>query len=97
MSLIDEKYVSVNKPFDFGRKAQYFTLDVITDLAFGEPFGDVETDSDVFEYIHTMEQQLPSIIVTTVVPGLLKILQLPFMRSLLPSEKDPIGLGKTMS
>ncbi|KAK0367916.1 cytochrome P450, partial [Colletotrichum limetticola] len=38
MSMIDA-YASQDKRFDFGLKAQYFTLDVISDLAFGKPFG----------------------------------------------------------
>ncbi|RBR15426.1 hypothetical protein FVER53590_09331 [Fusarium verticillioides] len=46
-----EKYADEKKPVDFGRRAQFFTLDVISDLAFGEPFGFLETDSDVYKYI----------------------------------------------
>ncbi len=89
--------MAVNKPFDFGRKAQYFTLDVISDLAFGAPFGDVATDSDVYEYIKTMEENMPNIIVTTVLPWLMALLSSPLFRGMLPSDKDPIGLGKTMA
>ncbi|OLN95806.1 Pisatin demethylase 9 [Colletotrichum chlorophyti] len=91
-----EKYASDNRAFDFGRKAQFFTLDVISDLAFGEPFGDLATDSDVHEYIGTMEKNMPAIILTTVLPWLLKALSSPVFRSLLPSEKDAIGVGKTI-
>jgi hypothetical protein len=39
VQLIDEKYVSASeefKPIDIGRKAQYFTIDVLTSLAFGK-------------------------------------------------------------
>ncbi|KDN67099.1 putative cytochrome P450 [Colletotrichum sublineola] len=66
LRLVDllDRYVSEDKPFDFGAKAQYFTLDVISDLAFGEPFGDLTTDSDVHEYIRTMEENMPTIILT---------------------------------
>jgi hypothetical protein len=32
------------KPMDFGRKAQYFTLDVISVAAFGKAFGYLATD-----------------------------------------------------
>ncbi|KAL0777984.1 hypothetical protein CaCOL14_005637 [Colletotrichum acutatum] len=54
-----EGYVDERKPFDFGRKAQFFTLDVISDLAFGEPFGFAASDSDMYEYIKTTEENLP--------------------------------------
>lgn len=97
INLLDSKYVSANKPFDFGRKAQYFTLDVISDLAFGEPFGDIATDSDVHEYISTMETNMPTIIVTTVLPWLMVLLSSPLFKWMMPSEKDVIGLGRTMA
>ena len=52
VELIEAKYLSTSavfQPFDFGRKAQYFTLDAITDIAFGEAFGFLTTDSDAHE------------------------------------------------
>ncbi|PHH91604.1 hypothetical protein CDD83_11008 [Cordyceps sp. RAO-2017] len=97
LHLIDSKYVSANQPFDFGRKAQFFTLDVISDLAFGKPFGDLATDSDVHEYISTMEANMPNIILTSSLPWLLALLSSPLFRWMLPSEKDVIGLGRTMA
>ncbi|KAH8816215.1 pisatin demethylase [Xylogone sp. PMI_703] len=95
--LIDGKYLSTtkeSKPFDFGRKAQYFTLDVISNVAYGEPFGFLTTDSDVHEYIKMTEENLPSIIMVTVLPWLNWLLQLPIIKSALPSETDKIGFGK---
>ncbi len=89
LDLLETKYVAANRPFDFGRKAQYFTLDVISDLAFGQPFGDVATDSDVYEYIKTMEENMPNIIVTTVLPWLMSLLSSPLFRNMLPSDRDP--------
>ncbi|KAJ0336386.1 hypothetical protein KNSL1_013302 [Colletotrichum chrysophilum] len=93
MRLIDT-YVAEDKRFDFGLKAQYFTLDVISDLAFGNPFGDLASDSDVHGYIHTIEQKMPSIFVATVLPSLLTVLSWPGLKRLLPSESDATGLGK---
>lgn len=95
MGLID-KYAAEGRQFDFGQKAQYFTLDVISDLAFGTPFGDLASDSDVHEYVHTMEENMPNVFLTTVMPSLLSLLSSPLFRSLLPSEKDAIGVGKTI-
>jgi hypothetical protein len=65
-------------------------------LAFGEPFGFLETDSDVYEYIKTTEETLPMVMVTTVVPWLVKVLSSPIFKSLLPSEKDRLGFGRVM-
>lgn len=97
MRLLEARYVARNEAFDFGRKAQYFTIDVITDLAFGRAFGDLATDSDVHEYISTMEANMPNIIVTTVLPWLTAVLGSPLCRWMLPSERDIIGLGRTMA
>ncbi|GKU10634.1 unnamed protein product [Fusarium langsethiae] len=97
IELLDTKYVANNQAFDFGYKAQYFTLDVISALAFGEQFGDLETDSDVNGYIKAMEESMPTIIVTTVMPWMMKLLQLPIFKPMLPSEKDKVGVGKVMA
>ncbi|KAK1979162.1 cytochrome P450 [Colletotrichum cereale] len=91
-----ESYIDAGKPFDFGRKAQFFTLDVISDLAFGKPFGFMESDSDVYEYIKTMEESLPMFMATTVYPWVIRLFASPLFRTLLPSEKDPLGFGKVM-
>ncbi|KAF5559669.1 cytochrome P450 monooxygenase [Fusarium phyllophilum] len=97
LDLLDTEYIAKGIPFDFGYKAQYFTLDVISALAFGEAFGDLETDSDVNGYITEMEESIPTIITTTVMPWMIKLLQLPIFRSMLPSEKDEAGVGRVMA
>lgn len=99
VQLIKKKYLSTQsdfRPFDFGRKVQYFTLDLISDLAFGEAFGDIATDSDVHGYIKTTEETLPAIMLTTILPWLLWLLSSPLLKSMLPSDKDQLGLGKVM-
>ncbi|RDW68159.1 hypothetical protein BP6252_09555 [Coleophoma cylindrospora] len=99
VQLINTEYISSSsafKPLDFGRKSQYFTLDVISDVAFGNAFGFLETDSDVHEYIKTTEENLPAIIMVSVLPWLNWALQSPILKSLLPSDKDQLGLGKIM-
>ncbi|KAM5353563.1 hypothetical protein ACJ41O_000213 [Fusarium nematophilum] len=91
-----QKYAEEKKPVDLGRRVQFFTLDVISDLAFGSPFGFLETDSDVYQYIQTTEETLPMVMVTTVIPWLVKILSSPIFKRLLPSEKDRLGFGRVM-
>lgn len=81
---------------DFGRKASYFTLDVISSLAFGKAFGDLERDEDVHKYIEMIEETGPSIILLTVLPWIMTLLQLPILKSFLPSAKDNFGFGKIM-
>lgn len=40
---------------------------------------------------------MPTIIVTTVLPWIIAMMQSPLFKSLVPSDKDSIGLGKTMA
>ncbi|KAH7353681.1 cytochrome P450 [Plectosphaerella cucumerina] len=89
--------IAAGGPLDFGRKAQYFTLDVITDLAFGDAFGFLATDSDIYDYIRTTEESLPVFMVTTVLPWMIKIFGSPIFASILPSDKDVMGFGKVMA
>ncbi|KAG9189115.1 hypothetical protein G6011_05983 [Alternaria panax] len=52
MNLIDTKYVSPGtkyRPMDFVLEAQYFTLDVISALAFGKPFGYLTQDMYLYD------------------------------------------------
>lgn len=71
--LLETKYLT--KPFDLARKAQYFTLDAISTVAYGQPFGFITTDSDCYDYIKMTEETVPTIMVTTVLPWLLEMLK----------------------
>jgi len=57
----------------------------------------VETDGDVYEYLESVRSMLPAQIVLSIYPKLQNIMQSTLVkRYLLPSEKDPIGLGKVI-
>lgn len=84
------------QPFDFAQKAKYFALDVTTELSFGEPFGDMATDSDVHGYIKTTERTVPVMVLTTELPWLVNVLELGIIKRFLPSDKDLLGIGKAM-
>ncbi|KAK3368375.1 pisatin demethylase [Podospora didyma] len=94
--LLETKYIPHRKPFDFARKAQYLALDVIADVAFSEPFGFLETDSDRFDYIATLEQNFPVAFALTVLPWAVTLMQSRLFKAIRPSEKDPMGLGRLM-
>ena len=81
---------------DFARKAEFFTLDVISSIAFGRPFGDLVSDSDNHKFVRALEKAGPSIMIVTVFPWISKLLQWPVLKSVLPSAEDKIGLGKVM-
>jgi hypothetical protein len=99
VKLIETKYISSAtefRPMDFARKAQFFTLDVISAIAFGQPFGYLTQDEDLYGYIKTTEESIPIIFVANEIPWLMKLLQSPLMRVFLPTDRDPIGLGRIM-
>ena len=100
VSAIRKKYLShgaIYKPLDFGRLAQYFTLDAITKISYGFAFGYMETDSDVHEYIRTTEELVPVITFCASVPILQRVLNIQWVRNLVgPSPRDKTGVGKLM-
>jgi hypothetical protein len=99
VSLIERKYVSTNtvfRPVDFARIAQYFTLDVIGEIAFGKSFGYLKTDSDIHDYIRTTEKAMPFMMVVCVMPLLGKIIHSRFLNWIMPSENDKMGFGKVL-
>lgn len=89
-------YHARDEKLDFGRKAQYLTLDIITDVALGDAFGFVKADSDIYGYIKQTEDSLKIFTVLTVYPKIIKLFRSPLLSSLLPSEKDTIGFGRLM-
>jgi hypothetical protein len=94
--MIEHRYIAHKKPFDFGRKAQYYTLDVIADLGYGEPFGFVSRDEDCFDYLATTEKSFAMFLSVTIYPWLYNVLSSRVFKSLLPTEKDRTGFGKLM-
>lgn len=96
MHLIRSKYLStseLSRPFDFGKKAQYLAVDVINAIGLGAPLGDLDTDSDQYQYIETTELgfKIGKIAVSM---GLLPLVQNPWITRLLaPSGEDGLRFG----
>jgi hypothetical protein len=94
--LIETKYLSSShsyRPIDFNEKASFFTLDVISDLAFGQAFGYLERDEDVYDYLKITKSFIPIMMLISNVPSLADLLQSDLLRGLLPSESDKLGFG----
>lgn len=99
LELIRGKYVSrVDdlKTVDLSCITSFFTLDVISKIAFGQTFGFLDRDDDPFGYIANLKEYLPAIIVFGVFTELQKILKAPILKSLLPKSTDKRGLGAVM-
>ena len=96
IDLIERKYLSTNqhfRPVDFAQKIQFFSIDVISDLAFGQSFGYIEQDDDVFDFIKiTMAYFLVTVVIANI-PSLVSLLHSRLFRGLLPKESDKLGFG----
>lgn len=96
VELIETKYLSTNQhycPMDLALVAQYFTLDVISDLSFGSAFGYLKQDDDVFDYIKIFQARIPFMQVLAHVPSVITLLQSPLLRGPLPKDSDKLGFG----
>jgi hypothetical protein len=77
VDLLRRKYISTDKefkPVDLGEKSAFFTLDIITDVAFGQPFGNLIEDRDKYDYLRGTEDMLPLMVRLTIVPPLARLL-----------------------
>ena len=102
ISLVERKYVCTDeepgRQMDFAQTSQFLTLDVISGLAFDQPFGDLVFDRDQFDYIKTVEEQLPVMMVMSELPEVQSFLEKSsLMKLLAPSAMDKIGLGKVIA
>lgn len=93
-----DKYVADGSNFrrmDLARMMQYLTLDIISTLSLGEPFGVLDKDEDLYEYIQTMTGTFPAMTFMSAVPALSRLMRIPSVqRALAPSAKDRIGMGR---
>lgn len=51
VGVVRNKYLNGAKLLDFGTLTSYFTMDVITKAGFGEAFGYLEKEEDLFDFL----------------------------------------------
>lgn len=99
LDLVERKYVSTPKalrPMEFAHRGQFFTLDVVTNVAFGEPFGFLKKDGDVECYLETQEQMLPAFGILGSLPWLVHVMHTWPVNRMMPGEGDKVGFGRLM-
>jgi hypothetical protein len=100
VSLIRRKYISRNDtvlPLDLAEKTSFFTLDVISAVAFGEAFGYLRADEDLYSFLSIVRSNWPKISVSNDIPWIRSVLFSPlFLRLLGPRYTDETGLGRIM-
>lgn len=96
VNLIERKYLSTKgcyKPVDFAKVIPYFTLDAISGLAFGEPFGDLDEGVDKYDLKESSEALLPAMFFFAVFPWVTNFLQSRVMKNLGRLRWILLGLG----
>lgn len=97
VALIRDRYVSddqTTNTMDLAQKLQFFALDVVMDVATGQPFGDLEHDEDCYEYLKSTSDSLPAIAMVSSVPWAGKILQSKWIAPLIAPSASEYGIGK---
>lgn len=99
LKLIESSYLSgpgETRAFDLAKKVQYFTMDTICDISFGKPLGFLANDADMYDYLKTVAEGFPFLIVLSLFPWLMHIMSLDAVKKYLPSAKDSFGMGRIM-
>ncbi|KAL3963284.1 hypothetical protein ACCO45_000288 [Purpureocillium lilacinum] len=101
LALIRAKYVSSpdrpGVPLDLGEKVQFFTLDVISGVGLGRPFGMLASDSDVDQYLRSSEDGLRAANAALAL-GVSWLAHTPLVgRLIAPSPRDGNGFGRMMA
>ncbi|CUS12206.1 unnamed protein product [Tuber aestivum] len=82
------------KSCDFACWAQFLTYDVISELAFGKAFGFIATRGDHKQYIASLQQALPIIVILSYFEELVKFMALGWVRKFAtPIINDKTGYG----
>ncbi|KAK8066112.1 hypothetical protein PG997_012859 [Apiospora hydei] len=99
VQLFRSSYISTDtmaKPVDFAKKVQYLSLDVISDISWGKPFGNLKGDRDVDGIAHSSEEGMWffNFMLAT---GLYRILHQPLIAPYVGvSVKDATGFGRLL-
>jgi cytochrome P450 len=94
VSLIRE-HADVGKAFDFAMFAGYFTLDSLTQIAFGNAMGFLTKNEDLYNYIQSSTDYYPIMELGSNHPFILNILNSRFMQAnAAPKPDDKVGFGR---
>jgi cytochrome P450 len=95
MSLIRETYLG--RILDISKVASYFTMDVLSTIAFGFPIGNLKANKDIYQYHDSMSQSLVPFELTNNHPFFYWLFSRPLVRWLAaPKNTDELGLGRIL-
>lgn len=83
---------------DLGPISCYFTMDVITRLGFGQEFGYLKSETDLYSFLKQVRDLWPQMSTSADVPWIRNVLfSKPFLKLLGPKKKDKEGFGALMA
>ncbi|KAK4569667.1 hypothetical protein LTR86_003432 [Recurvomyces mirabilis] len=86
-----------DKPLDIAEVARYFTLDVLSTIAFGRPFGFMSANSDLWDYGKANASFLPMLELIINHPTVQWLIATPLMQKLAaPRHTDTTGIGAAL-
>ncbi|KAK5655368.1 hypothetical protein OQA88_5935 [Cercophora sp. LCS_1] len=100
VDLIRGQYLSSSsetRPADLVKIIRFFTLDVVTSLAYGEPFGYLEANSDLFDFNRQVDELSRPMAVMIDTPVLRTLMNSPLAPHIAPKITDKKGMGRLIA
>lgn len=95
--VIKREFIEKNKSIDFAILTSYFTLDVLSKIAFGSIFGFLKNNCDMFDYHKTTGAFFPIMELGSNVQTVQRMLESRIVQTLAgPKPSDKVGLGAIM-
>lgn len=93
LNLIQLDYVTKNSSMDFSQLAGYFTLDILTQIAFGRSLGFLRANRDLYDYHKSTAAFYPIMELSSNHPMILAMLKSRVMQGTAPKPTDKVGFG----
>ena len=94
MITLIRKLCATNQPFDMALIAQYFTMDAVTHVALGHPFGYLKRNEDVYNFLATTRSLMPALELGCNHSWIKRLLESRLMQTIVaPSPTDSKGIG----
>ena len=101
IEMIEQLYLSTEEkkiPMELAEKAQFFTSDVMSKLAFDAKFHDLRDNNDNFGYIKEVNATIPLLFYATLFPEIVDFATRTGLLQLMsPKEGGKLGLSKVLS
>ena len=96
IAMLRRDHIKTHRPVDMTRLSQYFTLDVLSSIAFGRTFGFLNANRDLWDYISITQKLVPMFEIASDFPWLQRhLFGNPIVAALLaPKDAEKVSQGK---